>query len=214
MATVQELTPARPQRNGSYTRTGPYAFDGGAGLDQDGPFTAISTYTGHGFDFTDPSTWTYDCAAQLLDIGTALSNVTRYGGHSQFYSVAEHSLRVADWLQAAGYSTQMQLLGLWHDATEAYIGDFPRPLKKLIALDGEPIETYEDRLMLALVEHFNLATAEEWRDSKTVIKEADYAVYQMERSERPTPASSGKYAATPSVANTLWQLRHSALTAA
>lgn len=59
------------------------------------------------------------------DIAFALSNTCRYGGHTVFMSVAEHSCLVADHLPSA-----LKLLGLLHDATEAYLGDMVRPLKQ------------------------------------------------------------------------------------
>lgn len=60
----------------------------------------------------------------IQDIAFALSNVCRFGGHVPFMSVAEHSCHVSDACAPA-----LKLLGLLHDAEEAYIGDCVRPLK-------------------------------------------------------------------------------------
>lgn len=69
----------------------------------------------------------------IEDIAHALSMLCRYGGHClRFFSVAEHSILVADWLKAQGYDARMQMHGLLHDATEAYLVDMPRPIKKYL----------------------------------------------------------------------------------
>lgn len=68
----------------------------------------------------------------LEDIAWALSMKCRFGGHvSRFYSVAEHCVRVSDLLNTEGYTPNIQMYGLLHDAPEAYLPDTPRPLKRL-----------------------------------------------------------------------------------
>ncbi|MDH0894254.1 MULTISPECIES: phosphohydrolase [unclassified Pseudomonas] len=68
------------------------------------------------------------------DLAHALSNVCRFNGHSAWhYSVAQHSLLVADLIALEGGSAEEQLAGLLHDSTEAYISDLTRPLKLLLA---------------------------------------------------------------------------------
>lgn len=59
------------------------------------------------------------------DIAWALSQQCRFAGHTQaFYSVAEHSVRVSNLCDP-----EFALIGLLHDATEAYIQDIIRPLR-------------------------------------------------------------------------------------
>ena len=66
----------------------------------------------------------------LSDIIQSLSKICRYNGHvPHFYSVAEHSVFVAELLASHGHSATVCLTGLLHDAAEAYVGDMVRPLK-------------------------------------------------------------------------------------
>lgn len=69
----------------------------------------------------------------INEIAHALSMNCRYNGHcNKFYSVASHSIAVVKELQRKGYSSEIQLIGLLHDASEAYICDIPRPLKPFL----------------------------------------------------------------------------------
>lgn len=86
----------------------------------------------------------------LEDIAQSLSLTCRYNGHiPSFYSVAEHSVRVSQWLYSAGHDEDVQLAGLLHDAAEAYVGDMVRPLKKVPAI-GNPFEEIEDSIAGAI----------------------------------------------------------------
>jgi len=77
----------------------------------------------------------------IIDIAHSLSNQCRFTGHTrEFYSVAQHSVLVTEFL---GYKVkadkQVQLTGLLHDASEAYLSDIARPVKHV-----EEMETYRD----------------------------------------------------------------------
>ena len=90
----------------------------------DAHFDFIETYTGLHF-------YPYHGCPQfnILDIAHALSMCTRYNGHaSKFYSVAEHSVMVANIMETFGTGDPLE--GLMHDATEAYLSDVPAPFKK------------------------------------------------------------------------------------
>lgn len=68
----------------------------------------------------------------IEDIAHALSMICRFTGHTkEFYSVSTHSLYVSKMC-----SKENQLYGLLHDATEAYIQDLNRPVKRMTQLAG------------------------------------------------------------------------------
>ena len=81
----------------------------------------IETFTGKKFHYLSPEPGEI-C---IEDIAHALALTCRFGGHCrEFYSVAEHSYRVAQLV--AGRD---KLSALLHDAHEAYLHDVPRPIK-------------------------------------------------------------------------------------
>jgi hypothetical protein len=85
----------------------------------------VETYTGRGFDPFDPD----PTDVHLPDIAAGLAHTCRFGGHCRrFYSVAQHSIHVSDELPED--RPRLRLLGLLHDAGEAYVGDVPRPIKR------------------------------------------------------------------------------------
>lgn len=90
----------------------------------------MQTYTGRQFWPMDPRRAEID----IVDIAHSLAMQCRYAGHCiRFYSVAEHSVHVATWLQAQGEPRAVVLKGLLHDASEAYLVDVPRPVKPYLA---------------------------------------------------------------------------------
>ena len=86
----------------------------------------ILTYTGQKY-------WPLDPRAEdvhIADVAHALSNMCRFTGHVRnFYSVAEHSVRVAWQLPPGAYGVPATLAALLHDASEAYLVDVPSPIK-------------------------------------------------------------------------------------
>lgn len=60
-----------------------------------------------------------------------LSHIARFNGSTAFhYSVAQHSVLVADYISEAGGSAYEQLHGLLHDVHEVVVGDVVTPLKR------------------------------------------------------------------------------------
>ena len=114
------------------------------------PTTAsISMYTGHRFYPLEPAKNHYD----VRDIAHGLSLLCRFAGQGErFYSVAEHSLLVSRLLTSSPQEAtdrsrvtwhfihalhpSLRLVGLLHDASEAYMADVPAPIKALPQLDG------------------------------------------------------------------------------
>lgn len=67
----------------------------------------------------------------IRDIAHALSMLCRANGHfPTFYSVGQHSINCMQEAAARGYSRRVQLACLLHDASEAYLADVTRPVKK------------------------------------------------------------------------------------
>lgn len=127
----------------------------------------IRTYKGVNFYPLDPR------PEEILieDIARSLSYSSRYNGHMNiFYSVALHSLMVCKELQERGYSKDLQLIGLLHDASEAYICDIPRPLKPFLTNYYE----IEKNLQDMIYEKFlgRLPTEEELEILKVIDDEA------------------------------------------
>lgn len=87
----------------------------------------ISTYSKMRFNPTSPN---YENIL-IKDIAHALSLMVRANGHFRtFYSVAQHCIACCKEARLLGYSDFVQLTCLLHDASEAYISDITRPLKR------------------------------------------------------------------------------------
>lgn len=88
--------------------------------------SVIQTKTGLGIDPFRPQPEQI-C---LEDIAWSLSHQCRFTGHcNAFYSVAQHSLRMAREMEARGWGTTALYAAL-HDASEAYLHDVPSPVKR------------------------------------------------------------------------------------
>lgn len=94
---------------------------------------------------------------QASDIAHALSNQCRFTGHTrEFYSVAEHSVRVASFLlEELDAGKDVAFIGLMHDASEAYLSDIARPVKHAAGF-GDAYREIEDGLQQALSERFGI----------------------------------------------------------
>ena len=108
----------------------------------------MQTFTGHRFYPLSPRADEID----PVDIAHALSLLCRYGGHvDRFYSVAEHCV-----LMSHAVPAEHALWALLHDATEAYVVDVPRPLKRELT----DYAAIENGVMAAILARFELPCAD------------------------------------------------------
>lgn len=128
----------------------------------------------------------------LRDIAHALARQCRFSGHtSRFYSVAEHSVRVAMRVFEETHDPVLALLGLLHDASEAYLVDLPRPLKHDPAF--APYLAAERACMDAILRHVGFAVTA----LPDVVKRADASLLADEAQEFMRPVSDEWLAAMP-----------------
>lgn len=136
----------------------------------------MQTFTGRMF-------WPLDPRPEEIfieDIAHALSHYCRFGGHCKtFYSVAEHSLFVANLVPAKD-----RLHALLHDAAEAYLGDMINPLKRTMP----EYERAEHAVWLAVCQRFNISPC-----LPTSVRIADRIAVMTERRDicSTPPASWG-----------------------
>lgn len=137
------------------------------------PHGWIQTYTGKKFFPMDPKVEDID----LEDIAHALSHTCRFTGHCKkgFYSVAQHSVFVS-------YICKREhaLYGLLHDASEAYLVDLAKPIKKLP--EFQIFRDLEAKVMEAVCNKFGLPLAEP-KD----VKEADTIMLATEARDLMAP---------------------------
>jgi uncharacterized protein len=139
----------------------------------------IQTFTGRQFFPLNPRV--EDIVIE--DIAHALSLQCRFSGHVKcFYSVGEHCVRIARQLILEKRSRTEIVWGLLHDASEAYLVDLPRPLKRSPVL-GPAYRQAEERLMLAVCQRFHLPFQQ-----PECVTEADHRILITEKRDLLGPA--------------------------
>lgn len=88
----------------------------------------------------------------IEDIAHALSFMTRANGHfPEFYSVGQHCIGCYKEAMARGLGERIALAALLHDASEAYIADITRPVKKelrqYLAIEKQLQDTIYERFL-------------------------------------------------------------------
>jgi hypothetical protein len=125
----------------------------------------MQTFTGRAFYPMAPRVEDID----PVDIAHALGLICRYGGHvKRFFSVAEHCV-----LMSHAVAPENALWALLHDATEAYLSDMIRPIKRAMP----EYRAAEWRMQQAIVDRFDLPTL----DLPDEVKEADIRILHDER---------------------------------
>src|SRR5215210_379634 len=115
-----------------------------------GPY--LQTVSGRWVNPFDPDPRQLDAG----DIARALPNQCRFSGHSRvFYSVAQPSVIVSELVERRGGDVEDVFAALMHDATEAYLGDTPHPLKHRSPL-GAAFKAAEDHLEAAIRDRFSI----------------------------------------------------------
>lgn len=105
----------------------------------------VITLSGNRFNILDPQPE----QVKIEDIASSLARQARFNGHTRFfYSVGQHSCLGAEVSPTKDIAIQM----LFHDATEAYIGDLVSPVKALLP----DFEIIESRIHWAISQKFNL----------------------------------------------------------
>lgn len=140
-----------------------------------GPWLATST--GNMWSILEPD----KSDVHLIDIVVGLARTCRYGGQiredADFYSVAEHCTLMVKWMLANAmlHFREDALKVLLHDASEAFLGDIPTPLKALIPA----YKVIEDRCQDVIDAAFGLDAA---KITHAEIKNVDIRIRDDERS--------------------------------
>jgi len=112
---------------------------------------------------------------RIEDIAHALSLTTRANGHfAYFYSVAQHCINCSREALARGYSRRVQLGCLLHDASESYISDLTRPVKRRL----EAYSIFEEKLQNMIYGKFGLKDLD--REELMQIEDVDDTLLHLE----------------------------------
>lgn len=137
----------------------------------------METARGNFVNLVHPDTSTIS----IKDIAHSLARQSRYFGHSRGpfgYSIAQHSVWVADYLKlVSANDVMLQLYGLLHDAHEAYLGDLIYPLKSIPEVRAV-IKPLEKRMQACI--HASLDISRPGTQTSALIQEADAQALAIE----------------------------------
>ena len=162
----------------------------------------ITTYSGVEIDLLNlkPSD------IKIEDIEHALSMQCRFNGHClEFYSVAQHSVLVSDYLRdVKDAAEELQLLGLMHDAAEAYIGDIISPIKHFPKM-AKHIKAVEESVNDAINARFAL----DWSSAqRNLVKYADKVLLVTEARDLLRAKSDHWYPKVPRLNSEIRAISH------
>jgi hypothetical protein len=109
----------------------------------------------------------------IRDIAWALAHLNRYNGHAGAYSVAQHSVLAVTVAEREGLPRVTCRSALMHDAHEAYTGDVPSPIKRVL---GPQWRGFERRHEIAVRSRFGLPI-----DLPPIVKSIDLRLLVTER---------------------------------
>lgn len=130
----------------------------------------VNTYHGHTVDFNNPRPDQID----VRDIAKALSRICRYTGHTkEFYSVAQHSVIVAQLVETMTLDKEKALAGLLHEAPEAYgMSDIHGTFKRSLGSEAKGvIKGFEGKIFQALGFDEHLPEEVDYVDSMVLVDE-------------------------------------------
>lgn len=111
---------------------------------------SICTRSGKELNFLEPSPDSFE----WTDVAYGLAGVHRFAAQLPVrVNVAAHCVFVSRHLEYEGYGPLMSLVGLLHDAEEAFTGDIPAPLKQLISNWHRIQESVQEAVYLKMLQH-------------------------------------------------------------
>lgn len=138
----------------------------------------ITARSGRVVSLSNPDPSTID----IRDIACSLSRLNRFCGATMLpLNVADHSLNVVRFMSMKKAPPAMLMLGLLHDAHEAYIGDITTPMRKVIMAHAgtDLVLNIADRLDAAIMKAFRV-----WHSASlgalAWVRTADAAVFAAE----------------------------------
>jgi hypothetical protein len=141
--------------------------------------TCIQTAGRRLFDLANPSFEGRDHREVIREIAFHLAHTNRFAGAVGEYSVAQHSIHVAQVVAKSVWESQLTdegsygvvLSALLHDAHEAYCGDVSSPMKVVL---GDAWRAAERKIQEALEDFFGVQC------NLPTIKRADQILYATE----------------------------------